>query len=357
MADEDDDQKTEDPSPRRIQSAREEGNLPISRELATWMLLLGIVIVVTAMVPYFIGSILAPLTAIFANAGEMRIGEETLRPILAHFIGSVSIPILAITCTIATIAITGWVMQTGFYMNISLFKLHWEKLNPVAGVGKLFSLNSLVELLKSMGKIILIGYVGYALMEPLFFKAQAMTGLDNLGMVHVTYGLVCNVLFTVFLVFSVIVILDIAYQRYTYFKNLRMTKQEVKEEYRQSEGDPHIKAKLRQIRQEKARKRIATVVPQADVVITNPTHFAVALKYEAKEMQAPVVLAKGQDFLAQKIRELAETHKIPMVSNPPLARALYTSVEEDQMIPPEHYRAVAEVISYVYRLKGKRKKI
>jgi flagellar biosynthetic protein FlhB len=156
------------------------------------------------------------------------------------------------------------------------------------------------------------------------------------------------------LVYTVIAVGDFYYQRYTYIKNLRMTKAEVKDEFKQQEGDPMIKGRLRQIRLEKARKRMMAQVPKADVVVTNPTHYAVALKYDNEKMVAPVVLAKGTDKVAERIRAVAQEHKIPTVSNPPLARALYDTVEIDEAIPTAHYRAVAEIISYVYKLKKRK---
>jgi len=155
------------------------------------------------------------------------------------------------------------------------------------------------------------------------------------------------------MVMTVIAALDFMYQRYNQYKNLRMTKQEVKDEHKQSEGDPHVKARIRRLRQERAQQRMMAAVPEADVVITNPTHYAVALEYKMETMPAPRLVAKGVDSLAQRIRETAEEHEVPLVENPPLARALYAAIELDEEIPAEYYQAVAEVIGYVMRLKGR----
>jgi flagellar biosynthetic protein FlhB len=349
--DQDDSQKTEDPTAKRLQEARNEGNLPISRDFSTWILLLGILITAMVMLPGMIGQMMGPLTATLEKAGEIHLGEDSFFSAIGHIFGAFSGPVLMITVTLMIMATLGWVLQTGLILNMSLFKLKWERLNPVEGIKRLFSMQSIVELIKSVAKIIAVGIVAYMILEPVFMRSEGLTGIDNGRLVSTTYELCMRLLFAVFLVFTAIAAGDFFYQRFTYFKNLRMTKAEVKEEFRQTEGDPHVKGRLRQIRTEKARKRMMAAVPKADVVITNPTHFAIALKYETGMMQAPVVVAKGQDFIAQRIREIAKEHKVPMVSNPPLARALYASVEIDEEIPPQHYRAVAEIISFIYRLK------
>jgi flagellar biosynthetic protein FlhB len=186
------------------------------------------------------------------------------------------------------------------------------------------------------------------------YGIEHYAGLPMVQVMAEAQSLTVKMLVRVTAVLTLIAGADFFWQRFSYMKSLRMTKQEVKEEFKQSEGDPAIKGRQRQIRFQRARRRIAAMVPKADVVVTNPTHFAVAMQYDPKTMPAPKVLAKGADVLARRIREIAEEHDIPIVENPPLARALYAAVEEDQEIPPEHYRAVAEVISYVFKLKGKR---
>tara|TARA_R110002111_G_scaffold23592_1_gene52952 strand:- start:48 stop:596 length:549 start_codon:yes stop_codon:yes gene_type:complete len=173
------------------------------------------------------------------------------------------------------------------------------------------------------------------------------------GAANLLHALVSKLLFGVLAVVTIIAAIDFLYQRFEHMKQMRMSRQEIKDEYKQTEGDPVIKQRLRQVRQERARQRTMAAVPDASVIITNPTHFAVALKYELDDMEAPVLIAKGQDFLALKIREVAEEHDIPIVENPPVARALYANVEVDQEIPQEHFKAVAEIIGYVFRLKGK----
>ena len=176
--------------------------------------------------------------------------------------------------------------------------------------------------------------------------------MDSIGILEFIHKIVVLLIFTVVIAIFVLAVADYLYQRYTYLKKLRMTKQELKDEYKQVEGDPLVKSRIRQVRMERARHRMMENVPKADVVVVNPTHYAVAMEYKMEEMDAPVVVAKGVDFLALRIREIAEEHEIPIVENPPLARALFASVEVDQAIPPEHFKAVAEVIGYVMQLKN-----
>lgn len=352
MAEGDDEsQKTEDPTAKRLSEAREQGNLPISRDVATWTLLLGVVMSVGILFPMLGRNLMTPLTALIEKAGETRLDQGGYLSVYSYIIGSIGPTLLSVICVLMAMGILGWVVQTGIFFNPGMLKLKWERLDPIGGFKRLFSANSLVELLKSIAKIIVVGSVATILIRPFFMQSENMTGMNNDDLIGTAYHLSIHVIFSVFLVFTVIAAVDLFYQRFTYFKNMRMTKQEVKDENRQSEGDPHVKGRLRQIRQEKARKRMMAAVPKADVVITNPTHFAIALKYDPTKMQAPVLLAKGQDLIALKIREVADKHKVPIVTNPPLARALFATVEIDQEVPPEHYRAVAEVISYIYRLK------
>ena len=191
------------------------------------------------------------------------------------------------------------------------------------------------------------------LMLPSFDGLEQLVRMDAIAAIAVLHSLVSKLLFGVLAVVSVIAAIDFIYQRFENMKQMRMSRQEIKDEFKQSEGDPAVKQRIRQVRQERSRQRVATAVPEASVVIANPAHFAVALKYDLDDMDVPVLVAKGQDFLAQTIRELAEEHNIPIVENPPIARALYAGVEIDQEIPQEHFKAVAEIIGYVFRLKGK----
>ncbi len=349
--DKDDSQKTEDPTQKKLTEARQEGNLPLSRDMSTWFLLLGILLAVSIVLPHFMPQVVAPMTALLAKAGEIEVNATNFQAIMGAAFGAIAGPLMAILAILLLLGLTGWMVQTGPTFNVTLLRINLNKLNFITGLKKLFAFNSVFELLKGLVKVALMGYVTYILLKPVFLNIDGLIGLDKFGIIKTAHDLAGQIFFTIFLVFSAVAIGDLIYQRFTWFKNLRMTKQDVREEFRQTEGDPHIKSRIRQIRNEKARKRMMAAVPNADVVVTNPTHYAIALKYEPGKTAAPVVLAKGQDLIALKIREVAEEHKIPLVSNPPLARTLYATVEIDDEIPPQHYQAVAEIISYVLRLK------
>jgi flagellar biosynthetic protein FlhB len=250
-------------------------------------------------------------------------------------------------------AVGGTLIQTGFIYAPEKLSPHLDNISPGKGVKRMFSMRALIEFGKTLVKLVIVLAIVFVLMRPEFTGMALMTGLGASGVMAEIGRLVVRLAFGVFLALTFIAGLDYFYQRLSFIKSMRMSKQEVKEEHKQSEGDPMIRARLRQIRMDRARRRMMAAVPTASVVVTNPTHYAVALKYEMGAEGAPKVVAKGADLLALRIREVATEHKVPIIENPPLARALFGSVEIDQQIPPEHYRVVAEIIGYVFRLQGK----
>ena len=243
------------------------------------------------------------------------------------------------------------IAQTGFVYAPKKLLPDWNKLNIFAALPKFINMKKVVESLKGIVKIIVVSYVAYLVIRPDLAKFELLPTMETSGILSFIHDIVVLLLFSVAIAVLVIAIADYAYQKYSHLKKLRMTKQEVKDEYKQVEGDPLVKSRIRQVRMERARRRMMDNVPKADVVIVNPTHYAVALEYKMDTMEAPVVLAKGIDNIALRIKAIAEEHEIPVVENPPLARALFASAELDQTIPPEHYKAVAEVIGYVMQLK------
>jgi flagellar biosynthesis protein FlhB len=267
----------------------------------------------------------------------------------------VSVSIILVFGTLLVMAVLGTMMQSGYYINPSRIKFDASKALSFGGIKRLFSTDSLVELGKSFFKLVILGYIAYRVMSPIVREIPQIMNGSILGALSYLHDRAVHLFVMLMVVITAIAVADILYVRYQYYKGLRMTKQEVKDEHKQMEGDPFIKGRIRKLRIEKARRRMMAKVPQASVVVTNPTHYAVALQYEPKEMLAPVLVAKGPDLIAMRIRKVAEEHDVPIVSNPPLARLLYDTVELDQPVKPEHYRAVAEVISYVYKLKGKTK--
>lgn len=293
------------------------------------------------------------ITGIYQNIGTLRFTKVSdasafSLEILYQFL-AVLLPFLL---PIAIAGIIANVMQVGFQLNTEAMALKLTKLNPVSGMKRFVSLKSLVELAKSMVKILFIGSIAYTLVKSDMQEFPALIH-QEVGQILVFIARVSlKVCFFVCLAMIVLAVLDYIYQLWQHEQDLKMTKQEVKDEQKQTFGDPKVKARIRSVQLEMARRRMMEAVPEADVVITNPTHLAIALKFDAKEMTAPRVLAKGSGHIAQRIREIAVEHQIPLVEEKPLAQALYKMVEIGEYIPAELYRAVAEVLAYVYRLKG-----
>lgn len=355
MSDEqDEDQKTEAPTSKKLAEARDSGQLPVSREVGNWFLFFGILLVLGIMAPVLGENLLRNLRVFIEMPHAFAIGGTGLQKVLANMFMSLLFPLLLTFAILMTTAIVGTLSQTGFFASSKPLEFNFGKLNPIKGLKSILSKASLVELGKGILKIVVVGYVAYGMLLPYVDGIDGLIGRDLAGFGDSLREEAFNLLLALMVIVAVIAIVDLLYRRYEYFKSLRMTKQEVKDEMKQSEGDPMIKIRIRQIRMEKARKRMIAAVPKADVVLTNPTHYAVALKYDTAKMNAPTVVAKGADLIAMRIRDVAEKNGVPLVANPPLARAIFQTVEVDQEIAPEHYRAVAEVISYVYRLKQKK---
>jgi flagellar biosynthetic protein FlhB len=250
---------------------------------------------------------------------------------------------------LALAAISGNIIQHRLVWSTEALKPKFSKISPMAGFGRLFSKQALANFVKGLIKLALIGTIMTALMYPERFRLDALVHIDPAAMLSITQSLSLQMMGAVVAVLALIAAADYLFQYRQWFERQKMSLRELKDEFKQTNGNPEVKAKIRQIRQTRSRKRMMAAVPDASVVITNPTHFAVALKYE-RGMNAPICVAKGADLIARKIREVATDHNIPIVENPPLARALHATVEIDQEITPEHYQAVAEVIGYVMRL-------
>ncbi len=350
--DEDEASKTEEPSERKISKAKEEGDIAISQDAKSFIMLTGMLFVVWLIIPlmgkmfydYFGKFILVPET-IPTDSRHLRLLFFNCFVDLIKILG---IP-LAI---FMVLGIAASLMQTGFIYAPKKLMPDWNRLNIFAALTKFINMKKIVESLKGIIKITIISWIAVVVLTPYLSKSELMPDMATQNILKLIHHIVILLIFTVVIAVLVIAVADYAYQKYTHLKKLRMTKQEVKEEYKQTEGDPLVKSRIRQIRNERARRRMMDNVPKADVVIVNPTHYAVALEYKMEKMDAPVVVAKGLDNIALRIREIAEEHDIPIVENPPLARALFASVELDHTIPEEHFKAVAEVIGYVMQLKN-----
>jgi flagellar biosynthetic protein FlhB len=353
MSEQDDASKTEEPTPKKLQDARNKGQIPQSKEIGSFGVLAAFAVAVTVLAPYSASMTHGRLKVLMEQSGTISLdvgntGEVLMSTILSIFL--YMSPIFAMFLVVALVVQLG---QVGFLLSAEPITPKLSKISPIAGFKRLFSAKSLVEFLKGLAKMSVVGFIAYIAAAPEFNRLEAMIQLDLVDILLEVQILVIRILIGVLIVLFLIASLDYAYQVYEHIKQNRMTRQEVRDEHKQAEGDPHVKARLRQIRADRARQRMMASVPRADVVITNPTHFAIALSYNEDEMVAPVVVAKGADDVAFRIREVANDHNVPIVENKPLAQALFATVEIDQQIPPEHYQAVAQVISYVYKLKGK----
>jgi flagellar biosynthetic protein FlhB len=354
MADEaDQSEKTEDPSEKKLRDAREKGNVVKSQEVNSWFMLTAATLVVMIFAGGMASELSTMLKAFFISAHDMSLdgrgGLTILTEVLMAVLAAVALPFFVFIVA----ALGGNLVQHGFLLQTETMTPKLSKISPLAGLKRLFSMTSLVNFSKSLAKLLVVTVLIVLIMWPSRDSLDVMVSLDPAALLPLVQEFSVKILAAVAALYSVIALVDYAYQRQQWWNKLKMTMQEVKDEYKQQEGDPMVKAKIRQIRMERGRKRMMQAVPEASVVITNPTHFAVALKYE-KGMAAPVCVAKGMDALALKIREIAKDHEIPLVENPPLARALHAGVEVDDEIPPEHYKAVAEVIGFIMRKNNKR---
>lgn len=353
MADEDDSQKTEEPTPRKLSKARDEGQVAQSQEIKSGMILLGGAGMLVFLAPAMARDIAMIGQRFIASSYSFPVDFEHLRLVFARValdVGLVLAPAMALFVVLAVAANVG---QFGLLWSVKKISPKPSKINPLSGFKRIFSANGVMEFLKGILKLTLVSFVAFGLAIPMLHDLEMLPAISAGEALHRIHEIAIMMAMASVGVMAVIAALDYIYQRANFMKQMRMSMTEIKEEHKQTDGDPQIKARIRQIRAERARKRMMAAVPRADVVITNPTHFAVALEYKMETMPAPKVIAKGQDLVALKIREIAEEHEISIVENPPLARALYAAVELDEEIPPEHFKAVAEVIGYVMRLKGK----
>ena len=353
MADQDDSEKTEDPTAKRIADARRKGNVARSQEINSWAALVGLLIVLVTLLPWLMPKIVSINYKYFEKPHLL----EVTRASMQSMVGSVGYELLFILGPIFA-----FFMFLGFlstYIQVGR-TFSWEKIQPklskislIAGIKRMFSSRSLVEFAKGITKLVLVSLVLIFTAIPFLSDLELFPGFALSTSFERIQDVAIVLIFWTVAIMTIVATLDFVYQKHDHFKKLKMTKQEVKDEHRQMEGDPKVKARLAQIRQDRQRARMMANVAKADVVITNPTHYAVALEYDMENMPAPVLVAKGLDELAMRIREEADLHEVPIVENPPLARALYASVELDESIPEHLYHAVAEVIGYVYKLNGR----
>ena len=350
---EDDSQKTEEPTPKKLEESRKKGQVALSREVNNWVMLFAGTIVVLAIGPSVMSGMTDFMKVYIEGAHLMPSAPGGIGVVLGTSFWEILKFLVLPLILLMLAAFLSPFIQIGPLLAPEIIKPDISKVSPAKGVKRLFSMRSLMEFVKGILKIGIISAVGFLLLKPFYASIDHMVGLPVPTMMDEMESLILRLMTGILVVLLVVAVTDLVYQRYEHMKKMRMTKQELKDEYKQTEGDPHVRAKLRQLRQEKASARMMQAVPEADVVITNPTHYSLALKYKPDEMDVPVLVAKGLDEVAMRIREVAKEHDIPFYENVPLAHALYDTVELDETIPEEHYKAVAEVISYVFQLRAK----
>ncbi|GBD94258.1 flagellar biosynthetic protein FlhB [bacterium BMS3Abin05] len=346
-------EKTEQPTPKRLEDARKKGNVSRSMEVNSAFILLTGTLTLFFVSGYMFQQLSFLMRHVFGGLMTYEISQSAIRPYAFSLMMTFVKLIAPILLAILVVGLLVNIGQVGFLFTLEPITPKPEKLDPLKGIQKVISIRSVVELIKGILKIFIIGYVIYLVIkghyEDYFLLMDQSTGQIFSFMMKTIF----QVSIWATLILIVLAAADFAYQRWNYLKDLRMTKDEVKQELKEYEGDPQVKGRIRNIQREMARKRMIADIPKADVVITNPIHYAVALKYDSEKMEAPRVLAKGSRKLALKIKEIARERGIPVVENPPLARALYKSTQIGMEIPVDLFQSVAEVLAYIYRLNGR----
>ena len=348
--DRDDSQRTEQPTQRRLDEAHRKGDVVKSAELSSLILLGSGVLALAVFGMAAVQRFAAEFRVFLESPGDMVIDPGTASALLQHATFGLFAVLAPALGVMVFGALAGHVLQHRPVFSAARLKPEFSKLSPMKGFKRLFGLDGLMNFVKGIAKLLLVGGACFWALWADLGRVTTALDLSPAGTIGLALTLIFKAVLAALAVLAVIGILDYVYQRQRFMARHRMSRQELRDEIKQSEGDPQIKARIRQIRLERSRKRMIAAVPGATVVITNPTHYAVALKYESGRMGAPVCVAKGVDHMALTIRKVAEENDVPVIENPPLARALYAAVEIDGEIPAEHYKAVAQVIGYVMRL-------
>jgi flagellar biosynthetic protein FlhB len=342
--------KTEDPSQKKLEDAHKKGDVVKSQEVTTWFTLAGSGMMFAWLAPGTSQALAESLKGLIANADMYEIGSGAFGSIFWQIAGAILLVALIPMIVIAAFATVGNLVQHQPLVSVDPITPKLSKISPLSGLQRMFSREALVNFVKGLVKLSIVSAVLWFVLAPEVNQMEVMITAEVAMILPDFVDLGVKIFAAVIAVVTIMAIADYVYQRNRWWNRQKMTLQETRDEYKQMEGDPKIKGRIRAIRQERGRKRMMAAVPEATVVITNPTHYAVALKYD-RDMAAPVCVAKGADGVALKIREIATDNDVPIVENPALARALYASVEVDDTIPTEHFKAVAQVIGFVMRLK------
>lgn len=350
-------EKTEKATPKKRRDERKKGNLFQSTDVVTALSILSVFLVLRLIFPYFYRSMSNLIIQYFAYAGTTNSLSRTFAEDINRngwaTILLLAGPVMVVSAAVAVLAVG---MQTKFKFSHEKIKFKLSNISPLQGVKRLFSLRSVVEVLKASVKIAIIGYLLFLKIRDIAVQCANMAENDIVQSSVLVLDDIMELVIEMSIVFLGIAALDYFYQWWEYERNIKMTKQELKEEYKELEGNPEIKGRIRQVQKSMSQQRMMQKVPTADVIVRNPTHIAVALRYDPEKDEAPVVVAKGQDYVAFRILAVAEQYHIPMKENKPLARALYAAVDLNQEIPPEFYTALAEIMAWVFRMKKELKR-
>lgn len=349
-------ERTEAPSAKRRQDFRKKGQVAQSREVQTAAMFTILLLFWVFYAPYFWRDLTVTLSSIWGRCCEYSVTPPALMQLVFYVFNRLAVLMVPLFLVAMLVGFFSTFMQIGWLFTTQPLTPDLSKLDPIKGMARFVSKRSMVEIIKSLLKVILIAWVSFRTVQGEFEQALVLVDMTLEQILYFLAKTSTLIMMKVCAIMIFLAALDYGFVRWEMEEKMKMTKQEQKEEFKDTEGDPHIKSKIRSIQQQMARRRMMAAVPEADVVITNPTRIAVALRYDSKSMDAPMVLAKGQELVAAKIRELARENKIPIIENPPVARLLHSRVEIGQTIPEELFKAVAEILAYVYSLKGNRLK-
>ena len=349
-----DQEKSEPATPKRLQEMREKGQVAKSREVPSVAVLIA-----SLLVFYFLGStmfkqLMDLMQWVFTSSGSLQIKEANIQWLLIELLGRGLKVLAPLLIALVAMGLVSNYLQVGFLFSFQSIVPKFSKLDPLKGFAKMFSKQTLVELVKNIFKVMIVGCVAYFTVKGELNHIVPLMDMEVWSILSYIGGVCFKIMLRTCWVLVVLALLDYVFQRWDFQQEAKMSKQEVKDEFKQREGDPLIRSRVRQAQKEMAKRRMMESVPKADVVITNPSHLAIALEYNAQQMTAPKVIAKGTRLMAERIKEIARQNQVPIMENKPLAKALFGSVEIGQEIPMVFYKAVAEILSYVYRLKNKR---
>ncbi|SDK07131.1 flagellar biosynthetic protein FlhB [Ferrimonas sediminum] len=346
-----DQEKTEDPTPKRLQQAREKGQVPRSKEMGTAFVLMGAAIAMMIFGQAIAQSMISLATSLFSRNRAQVFDVSEMTRVFGEIVMAVGLPVLGFVVFLTVAAFVGNTLLGGMTFSWKAAAPKMSKFNPINGFKRMFGVQAVVELVKAVAKFAVVAVVAWMLLTIYFDEIMALSTGTTFGAIAGSVALLNKLFIILCCSLMLIVIIDAPYQVWNHTKQLKMTKQEIKDEHKDSEGKPEVKGRIRQLQREMSQRRMMSEVPQADVVVVNPTHYSVALKYDKAKARAPLVVAKGTDEVALKIREIAREYEVPVISSPQLARAVYYSTKLNKQIPDGLFTAVAQILAYVFQLK------